>query len=81
MGFLLRKNFIILLMCIELMLAGAILVLVSYGRSKLSFEGEIFSLFVIAVAAAEVGVGLAIAFHLRRKKNSLNIEELRRLGE
>jgi NADH-quinone oxidoreductase subunit K len=80
-GFFVRKNFIILLMCIEIMLAGANLVMVSFSKSRMSFEGDITVLFVIAVAAAEAGVGLAIAVHMRRSRDSLDADKMRRLGE
>lgn len=80
-GFFIRRNLLVLLMCIEVMLAGANLVMVSFGKSAFTFEGDITALFVIAVAAAEAGVGLAIAVHFRRTRNSLDTHAMRRLGE
>ncbi len=80
-GFFVRKNLIVLLMCIEIMLAGANLVILSFSKSLMSFEGDITVLFVIGIAAAEAGVGLAIAVHMRRAKDSLDTDIMRRLGE
>lgn len=80
-GFFVRKNFVILLMCIEIMLAGCNLVIVSFSKFWMSFEGDIIVLFVIAVAAAEAGIGLAIAVHMKRTRGSLDTERMRRLGE
>lgn len=80
-GFFVRKNLIVILMAIEIMLAGANLVTVGYSALKMSFEAHVFVLLVIALAAAEVGLGLAIAVHMKRSRNTLDIEIMRRLGE
>lgn len=80
-GFFVRKNILVILMAIEVMLAGANLVILGYGVLKMSFEAHVFVLLVIALAAAEVGVGLAIAVHMKRTRNTLDIEGMRRLGE
>jgi NADH-quinone oxidoreductase subunit K len=73
-GFLLRRNLLILIMSIELMLNSVNLTLVAYNRMHpLMHDGQIFAFFVIAVAAAEAAVGLAIVlafFRVRRTVRS-----------
>src|SRR5439155_13034091 len=59
-GVLVRRNFIIVLMCVEIMLNGANLNLVAFANHLDSLAGQIMSLFVIAIAAGEAAVGLAI---------------------
>ena len=72
-GFLLRRNLLILLMSIELMLNSVNLTLVAYNRLRpINHDGQNLAFFVIAVAAAEAAVGLAIVISLFRHKESLN---------
>ena len=64
-GFLLRRNMLVSLMCIELMMNGAFLALVSYNRfNPLTQDGQVMTLIGIVIAAAEAAVGLAIAVNL-----------------
>ena len=80
-GVLVRRNPLVVFMCIELMLNAANLALVAYGRFLNSEEGQIFAFMVIVVAAAEVVVGLALitqVFHLGRE---LDIDELSELSD
>jgi NADH-quinone oxidoreductase subunit K len=76
MGVLTRKNILIIFMCIELMLNSANLTFVAFARQLGNIEGQIFVFFVMAVAAAEVAVGLAIIVVLYRFKNSVNIDSV-----
>lgn len=78
-GVLVRKNIFIVLMSMELMLNSANLVLIAFSRLHADITGHIFVLFVIAIAAAEVSVGLALVIALYRHKEEINIEILRRL--
>jgi NADH:ubiquinone oxidoreductase subunit K len=64
------------LMAIELMLNAVNLNLVAFSASLQSVTGQIFALFVIAVAAAEVGIGLAIVILLFRNRASINVDEV-----
>lgn len=76
-GVLTRKNAIAVLMCIELMLNAANINLIAFSRfvTPQLFTGQIFALFVITVAAAEVGVGLAIIINIYRHRLSVNLDD------
>ena len=75
-GFLLRRNLLVLLMSIELMLNSVNLTLVAYNRVYTdSHIGQIFTFFVIAVAAAEAAVGLAIVLAFFRVRKSVRSDE------
>ncbi|MDH3425731.1 MAG: NADH-quinone oxidoreductase subunit NuoK [Acidimicrobiia bacterium] len=77
-GVLARRNAVMVLLSVELMLASVSINLVAFGSywQDLAFSGQIFALFVIAVAAAEVGVGLAIILLIFRNRQSANVDEL-----
>jgi len=77
-GVLVRRNAVLVLLSVELMLTAVNINLVAFG-SYLQDEllaGQVFALFVIAVAAAEVGIGLAIVVLIFRNRSSANIDEL-----
>jgi len=76
LGVLTRRNAIIIFMSIELMLNAANLLFVAFARSFEQLDGQIFVFFVIAVAAAEVAVGLALIVAIFRTKKSIDIDEL-----
>ncbi|MQC26417.1 MAG: NADH-quinone oxidoreductase subunit NuoK [Chloroflexi bacterium] len=76
LGVLIRRNAIIIFMSIELMLNAANLLFVAFARSFESLDGQIYVFFVIAVAAAEVAVGLALIVTIFRTKHSIDIDEL-----
>ncbi|MEP6758418.1 MAG: NADH-quinone oxidoreductase subunit NuoK [Actinomycetota bacterium] len=75
-GVLARRNAVMVLMAIELMLNAVNLNLVAFAASLQDATGQIFALFVIAVAAAEVGIGLAIVILLFRNRASINVDEV-----
>ncbi|MFT3923095.1 MAG: NADH-quinone oxidoreductase subunit NuoK [Myxococcales bacterium] len=76
MGFLIRRNVLIQLMSIELMLNSVNLTLVAFNRYMPSTHaGQLFAFFVIAVAAAEAAVGLAIVISLYRLRKSVNTDD------
>jgi NADH-quinone oxidoreductase subunit K len=76
MGFLTRRNVLIQLMCVELMLNAVNLMFVAFNRwMPVNHAGQIFVFFVIAIAAAEAAVGLAIVISLFRLKKSVNSDE------
>jgi NADH-quinone oxidoreductase subunit K len=75
-GVLVRRNAIIIFMSIELMLNSINLSLVSFSAFLGNASGQVFVFFVMAVAAAEAAVGLAIVISLYRNKDTLNIDEI-----
>ena len=77
-GSLTKRNTVIVLISIELMLNAVNINLVAFSKYGItpSITGQIFTLFVIAVAAAEVAVGIAILISLYRNKKSVNIDEM-----
>ncbi len=74
--FLNRKNVILLLMCIELMLLAVNFNFVAFSRFLGDLEGQVFVFFVLTVAAAESAIGLAILVVLFRERRSINVEDL-----
>ena len=75
-GVLARRNAVMVLMAIELMLNAVNVNLVAFASSLQQMSGQVFALFVIAVAAAEVGIGLAIVILLFRTRESINVDEV-----
>lgn len=75
-GVLARKNGVLVLMSIELLLNAVNINLVAFGLFRESIAGQVFALFVIAVAAAEVGVGLAIVILIYRNRHSIDLTEV-----
>jgi NADH-quinone oxidoreductase subunit K len=75
-GVLTRRNAIIVLMCVELMLNAVNLSFLAFARALGDMGGHVFVFVVIAVAAAEAAVGLAILLAVFRNKETLNIDEL-----
>jgi NADH-quinone oxidoreductase subunit K len=75
-GFLIRRNTIVIFMSIELMLNAANLAFVAFSRSLNALNGQIFVFFVIAVAAAEAAVGLAIILAVYRTRETVNADEV-----
>ncbi|MDQ4132810.1 MAG: NADH-quinone oxidoreductase subunit NuoK [Actinomycetota bacterium] len=75
-GVLARKNGVLVLMSIELMLNAVNINLIAFGAFHDTVVGQVFALFVIAIAAAEVGVGLAIVLLIFRNRADIDIDEL-----
>jgi NADH-quinone oxidoreductase subunit K len=75
-GVLIRRNALVLFMSVELMLNAANLALITYSRFLENVDGQVFVLLVMAVAAAEVAVGLAIVIALSRHKETTDVDEL-----
>lgn len=76
MGVLLRRNAIVVFMCIELMLNSVNLSLIAFSSYLGDITGQVLVFFVMAVAAAEAAVGLAIVISLFRNKQTVNIDEI-----
>jgi NADH-quinone oxidoreductase subunit K len=75
-GVLVRRNALIIFMCIEMMLNSVNLTLIALARQWGNLEGQIFVFMIMAVAAAEVAVGLAILIANVRHQKSINIDEI-----
>ncbi len=74
--FLNRKNMIILLMCIELMLLSVNLNFIAFSHYSGDVAGQVFVFFILTVAAAEAAIGLAILITVFRNRRTINVEEL-----
>jgi len=74
-GVLIRRNAIVVFMCIELMLNAANLTLVTFARTNGNLDGQIIAFFVMVVAAAEVVVGLAIILAIFRTRKSASVDD------
>lgn len=78
-GVLVRRNVIVMFMSVELMLNSANLALIAFSRARAENDGQIITFFVIAVAAAEVAVGLALLVSIFRAKKTTNIDDVNTL--
>jgi NADH-quinone oxidoreductase subunit K len=74
-----RKNILVLLMCIELMLLSINTNFLAFSRFHQDLSGQVFVFFVLTVAAAEAAIGLAILVVMFRRYQSINVDELRGL--
>jgi NADH-quinone oxidoreductase subunit K len=75
-GVMVRRNLIVVLMCLEMMLNAVNLAFVAFSRYLGNMEGQVIVLFVMVVAAAEVAVGLAIAVSVFRQRGTININDI-----
>lgn len=80
-GVLLRRNTLVVFMCLELMLVASTLALVAFSRFNGTMDGNVFVFFIFTVAAAEVAVGLAIIVALFRKRHTIQVDELNSLKD
>jgi len=76
LGVLIRRNAIVVFMCVEIMLNAVNISLIAFDRYMNQHDGQIFSFMVMCVAAAEVSVGLAIVIALFRNKATINLDEI-----
>ena len=74
-GFIVKKNVITMLLCVELMLNAVNLTFIAFARQLNQVHGQIFVFFVMVVAAAEAAVGLAITIVLYRNRKTLNVDD------
>lgn len=79
LGVMIRRNLVVVLLCIELMLNSANLVFVAVSNFLATGHGRVFVFFVLTVSAAEVAVGLALVVALYRRFNTVNIDDLSEL--
>jgi NADH-quinone oxidoreductase subunit K len=83
-GFMARRNVIIMFLCAEMMLQGVALNLVAFARYRGNLQGQVFTLFVLTVAACEAAIALALFLVLYRARHSLDVslwQELREPGQ
>ncbi|HJX42014.1 MAG TPA: NADH-quinone oxidoreductase subunit NuoK [Anaerolineales bacterium] len=76
LGVLVRRNALVMFMSIELMLNAANLAFIAFARANQNLSGQVFVFFVIAVAAAEVAVGLALIVAIFRTKHSIDVDQI-----
>ena len=76
-GVLIRRNALVVFMCVELMLNAANLTFLAFARQNGDLVGHVSAFFVIAVAAAEASIGLAIVIAVFRSRGTVNIDEIR----
>jgi NADH-quinone oxidoreductase subunit K len=76
LGVIMRRNLLVIYMCLELMLNAANLTLVAFSRFTNNLHGQVFVFFIVTVAAAEVAVGLALIVALYRKRQITHVEDL-----
>jgi NADH:ubiquinone oxidoreductase subunit K len=79
-GVLTRRNPLVILLCLELMLNAANLALVAFARAHGNLDGQIFALIVMVVAACEVAIGLGLIVALYRRRLPVDVDELRELS-
>ena len=75
-GVLIRRNALVILMCVELMLNAANLSFIAFARHSGSVSGQAFALLVMGFAAAEVAVGLALVVALYRKRDTVQVDDI-----
>jgi NADH-quinone oxidoreductase subunit K len=83
-GFLARRNLIIMFLCVEMMLQGVSINLAAFARYRGNLQGQAFVLFIVTVAACEAAIALALILMLYRRRHSLDVskwQELREAGE
>jgi len=80
-GVLMKRNALIVMMCVELMLNAANLTFLAFARQRGDQAGHAIAFFVIAVAAAEAAVGLAVVIAIYRTRGAVNVDEVRTLRE
>ena len=78
-GVLVRRNPLVILLCLELMLNAANLSLVGFSRAHGDMDGQVFALIVMVVAACEVAVGLGLIVAIYRRRLPIDVDELREL--
>jgi NADH-quinone oxidoreductase subunit K len=78
-GVLVRRNALVIFMCLELMLVASVLALAAFSRFNGTMDGNVFVFFILTVAAAEVAVGLAIIVAYFRKRQTVEVDRINEL--
>ncbi|MGC4189958.1 MAG: NADH-quinone oxidoreductase subunit NuoK [Thermomicrobiales bacterium] len=81
MGLLTRRNMLIIFMCVELMVTAVNITLVAFANETQTLNGQVFVLFVLAVAAAEAAIGLAIIVALSRRGKTVDVDDIHELRD
>jgi NADH-quinone oxidoreductase subunit K len=81
MGMLTRRNMLVIFMCIELMVTAVSISFVAFANETQTLKGQVFVLFVLAVAAAEAAVGLAIIVALSRRGKTVDVDSMHELRD
>ncbi|HLP58880.1 MAG TPA: NADH-quinone oxidoreductase subunit NuoK [Candidatus Deferrimicrobium sp.] len=76
LGVFVRRNAIVVFMCIEMMLNAVNLTFIAFAQQNQALDGQVMVLFVMTVAAAEAAIGLAIVLALYRNRKTLNVDEI-----
>jgi len=80
-GFVVRRNAIVMLMCVELMLSSVNIVFAAFSRQNADAGGHVFVLMNFAVAAAEAAIGLALLVEIFRRRRTVDVDDLKTLME
>ncbi len=80
-GFLTRRNMIIMFLCTELMFQGAALAMIAFARMRMDVSGQVFVIFILTVAAAEAALALGLVVLLYRRRETLSADAWSELGE
>ena len=80
-GFLVRRNMIVMFLCTELMFQAAAIAMVACGRFQHDLSGQVFVIFILTIAAAEAALALALVVLLYRRRETLSAEAWSELGE
>ena len=80
-GFVSRRNMIVMFLCTELMFQGAAIAMIAFGRYHLDVSGQVFVIFILTIAAAEAALALALVVLLFRRRTTLSAEAWAELGE
>jgi len=80
-GFLTRRNMIVMFLCTELMFQAAAIAMIAFGRFHMDISGQVFVIFILTVAAAEAALALGLVVLLYRRKETLDAEEWSELRE
>ena len=81
LGFLTRRNMIVMFLCTELMFQAAAIAMIAFGRYHMDVSGQVFVIFILTIAAAEAALALALVVLLYRRKETLSAEAWADLGE
>lgn len=74
-GFVARRNLIVMFLCTELMFQGIVVSLVAFSNYHMNFDGQVFVIFVLTIAAAEAAMALGLVVYLYRRKQTLDAEQ------
>ena len=80
-GFMTRRNLILMFLCSELMFQGAALAMIAFGRYHLDVSGQVFVIFILTIAAAEAALALGLVVLLYRRRQTLNADAWSELRE